>query len=93
MALPTKGERHPGSGRKPGTPNKDTKDLLALCESKGLNPFEALIELALNAETDDKKFDRLKEICQYIYPKRKAIEHSTDGENGFKIIVEDYRSK
>lgn len=34
------------------------------------------------------------EACQYLYPKRKAIELSNDGEDrGFKVIIEDYSNK
>jgi len=31
-----------------------------------------------------------KEACEYLYPKRKAMELSADGETGFKIVIEDY---
>lgn len=32
------------------------------------------------------------EACEYLYPKRKAVELSA-GENGFKVIIEDYMAK
>ena len=32
------------------------------------------------------------EACQYILPKKKAMEIS-NGENGFKLIIEDYTTK
>lgn len=35
----------------------------------------------------------VQEACKYLHPQRKAIEHSTDQENGFKVIVMDYLSK
>lgn len=34
-----------------------------------------------------------KEACEYIHPKRKAIEISNDGENGFRVVIEDYQTK
>lgn len=34
--------RTPGSGRKPGTPNKDKQSLLETAEALGVNPFEFL---------------------------------------------------
>lgn len=34
-----------------------------------------------------------KEACQYLYPKRKAVELSSDEGTGFKIVVEDYSGK
>jgi hypothetical protein len=39
--------------------------------------------------------DRLhaaKEACRYLYPQRKAVEHTT-GEEGFRVILEDYTGK
>lgn len=78
-------------GRKPGTPNKRIS-VWEICQSISLNPFEELAKIA-NAPENERRFDALKELCQYIEPKRKAIEHSTDEEKGFRIIVEDYRSK
>lgn len=48
-------------------------------------------------ELDDpgRRLDAAEKICQYIHPKRKAIEHSgVDGEDiGIRIIVEDYGAK
>lgn len=70
-------------GRQKGTPNKDTRTLLEICEQRNLNVFEAMVELAIVEEDDCKKFDRLKEIAQYLYPKRKAIEHSGEIKNPY----------
>lgn len=33
-----------------------------------------------------------KEACEYIHPKRKAVELSNDSEKGFVIVVKDYES-
>jgi len=33
------------------------------------------------------------EATKYLMPQRKAVEISTEGDKGFKIIVEDYSSK
>ena len=94
LPKPKKGERVPGSGRKPGTPNGNTKTLIELCEKRGLNLFEAFLEIIQDENADPGlRFNALKEAAQYIYPKRKALEHSADAEKGFRIIVEDYRKK
>lgn len=93
MGLPKKGERHPGSGRKPGKPNKDTRELLAICEEHGLNPFEAALKMAIETIDPDKKFEKILKLFPYLYAQRKAVEHSTDPEKGFRIIVEDYSPK
>lgn len=60
-------------GRRAGTPNKDTDLLLMKCHEKGLDVFGAMIELA---QGDDipAKLTMLKELAQYLYPKRKALE-------------------
>ena len=66
-------------GRKKGTPNKKTQDLMAMCEARGINLFEAFLEIIEDVNADPNlRFSALKEAAQYVYPKRKAIEHSVD---------------
>lgn len=67
--------RTPGSGRTKGTPNRFTQNLMQICEEKDLDVFQALVEVALDKESSD-RFHALKELAQYLYPKRKALEHS-----------------
>lgn len=57
-------------GRKKGTPNKVTADLMKICEEEGLDPFRALIKLSFTSERC------LLELCQYVLPKRKALDHT-----------------
>lgn len=33
------------------------------------------------------------ELMKYIYPQKKAHEHSTDPDKGFRLIIEDYTKK
>lgn len=73
MAAPKGHPRY--GGRVKGKPNKMTLDLIALCEAKGINPFEALLEMALH-EDPNIQMQAIKEICQYVLPKRKAVEHT-----------------
>lgn len=79
-------------GRQKGTPNKSSQELMAICEKHNCNVFESMVILAVEEHNKDKKFDRLKEIAQYLYPKRKAVEHSGHQE-GFIIKIEDYGKK
>lgn len=66
-----KGEpRTPGSGRKKGTPNKRTQNLMEICAEEGIDPFRALCRSAKESERS------LHELCQYVLPKRKALEHT-----------------
>lgn len=63
------------SGRKKGTPNKSTLTLLQKCEAKGIDVFEAMLDIAIEGDLAV-RFAALKEVAQYIYPKRKSLEHS-----------------
>lgn len=80
-------------GRQKGTPNKVTQDILARCEEMGCDPMKILMEFALHHPEDSRRFEAAKELCQYIYPKRKAMELTSGDEKGFKLIIEDYTSK
>lgn len=69
-----KGQKRPeGAGRKKGTMNKRTEALHEKCERLGIDPFEALLQFA-NHPDPMYRLSALKEICQYLYPKRRAIE-------------------
>jgi hypothetical protein len=68
--------------RKKGTPNKDTANLFALCDAKGINVFERLLDIAADSEHEF-NFAALRTASEYLYPKRKAIEHS--GEIGLLL--------
>lgn len=61
-------------GRRPGSLNKRTT-VLEKCEAIGLDPFQALAEIA-NDKMHEHQFLALKELCQYVEPKRKAVEVS-----------------
>ena len=83
----------PGSGRKKGSPNKKTIELLDICVKHGLHPFEGMVLLAKAEADPDKKFDKLEKIAQYVHPKRKAMEISNGDENGFLVVIKDYSKK
>ncbi len=99
-----KGKTRPeSSGRKKGTPNKRTEELMAICQEEGLDPFRALVRFAKGEPLEDipiekkigimlKQFDALKEVCQYLYPKRKALEHSGEINNPYMdLSVEELK--
>lgn len=62
-------------GRAKGTPNK-RKSLEEVCQAKGFDPFDAMLEIAQDDSDKHLRFQALKEVCQYLYPKRKTLEHS-----------------
>lgn len=77
-------------GRKPGTPNKNSLDLHAKCEAKGIDPFEKLLEYLEFPGEPNIRLQAIKEICKYLYPQRKAIEHSGEIANPYlKMPIED----
>lgn len=85
--------KNPESGRKKGVPNKRSQDLHDICEAKGISPFEALLDLASKGEKEETRLGALKEVCQYLWPKKKAVEHSVADEDGFRIIIDNYINK
>lgn len=70
-----KGVRH--GGRQKGTPNKRTQDLKDRIEALGCDPLAAMVQIgedAMQSGDNALAFSVFKELMQYIYPKRKAIE-------------------
>lgn len=79
-------------GRKAGTPNKRTS-VLELCQSIGLDPFLEMAKIAQMAH-HDRRFDALKELCQYIEPKKKQMDVAFDPDKAsIRIVIEDYGVK
>jgi hypothetical protein len=68
-------------GRAKGTPNKKTQLVQQQMEDLGFDPIESMIEICNQAMTDKNYAlagQMAKELAQYVYPKRKAVEHITD---------------
>lgn len=83
MGWPAGRPRPKAVGRRKGTPNRKTQLLMEICEAKGISPFEGLLELCVHPDVHI-RLGALREACQYLYPKRKAIEIS--GEMDMKLI-------
>jgi len=81
-------------GRKKGTPNKRTKEIIDKLDDLGCDPIIGMAKIAMD-ETQDiaLRGNMFKELAQYIAPKRKAIEHSSDVENPMQIVLKDYDFK
>lgn len=77
--------REKTGGRQKGTPNKRT-DVLAICEAKGLDVFASMVEIAKSEPDVGIRFSVLKELAQYIAPKRRQVEVET-GEGGLDLNV------
>ncbi len=80
-------QKPPGSGRKAGTPNKRTKSIEEKLEAMGCDPIEAMARLAMDEnESSALRFAALKELAQYVAPKRKAVEVSS-AQEPFVIVI------
>ncbi len=87
------GERR--GGRKAGTPNKATADLQAKLDGLGCDPIEGMARIAMNRRTPLAVRARLlAELAQYVYPKRRAIDHSSSDQSmSPQWIVKEYTPK
>jgi hypothetical protein len=76
-----------GSGRKAGAPNKRTKTIEEKPEALDCDPIEAMARLAMDeSEPSALRFAALKELAQYVAPKRKAIE-VTNGQSEIVVMM------
>ena len=70
-----KGHKRYG-GRTVGQPNKQTRDLFAICEKHGVNIFESMVLELANVEDGMSKIMALEKIAAYLYPKRGHLQIS-----------------
>lgn len=92
MARPTKGQRIEGSGRKKGTPNKQTADVLEKLSALGCDPIQGMVEIAAEAKSQGDialAGQMYKELAQYVAPKRKAVEMSVSGSLSLEQMLSD----
>ncbi len=61
--------------RPKGSPNKKTSLVERLLEKMEAEPIGHMAHLMMDEEADPKmRFDAAKELAQYVYPKRRALE-------------------
>ena len=71
------GERR--GGRREGTPNRRTLEIIEKLEALGCDPVEGMAKLAADENNSAELRGRMyAELAQYVAPKRKAVEHSGD---------------
>jgi hypothetical protein len=84
-------------GRKAGTPNKATSDLILTLNRLKCDPIRGMAQIAMDESNEPALRGKMfAELAQYIHPKRKALEHS--GPDGgaiplLRVIVEDSSAK
>ena len=74
-----KGERR--GGRTKGTPNKRTQQVMDILNNLDCNPIEGLVKIAnIAMEKQDYALagSMYKELSQYAFPKRRAVEMSAE---------------
>jgi hypothetical protein len=72
------GERR--GGRKRGSPNRRTLDVIEKLAALDCDPIEGMALIAMDKKSPVELRGRMfAELAQYIAPKRKAVEHSADG--------------
>ena len=87
MALFQKGKPKTG-GRKKGSPTRLAREVQAKMEELGCDPIEGMARLAMNESLDPGLRGKMfSELAQYVYPKRKSVEHS--GPDGAPIETHD----
>lgn len=83
------GERR--GGRKRGTPNKSTQDLIEMIEATGcVHPVQGMAEIAVIARSDgnlDLAQTCYKELAQYVASKKKAVEHTGSVETNQPLVI------
>lgn len=79
-------------GRKRGTPNRRTQAVIERLEALSCDPLEGMVQIAQQAQQEGDLSlagAMFKELAQYIYPKRKAIEvqeHSIVEQVGIRVV-------
>ena len=75
-------------GRQRGTPNIATAEVQAKLEALNCDPIGGMARIATAAEKrgDDELAGKMyRELAQYLYAKRKALEHSADHDGVLEI--------
>ena len=64
-------------GRKAGTPNKRTLNVIERLDELGCDPIEGMATIALDSQNPVELRARMfSDLAQYVAPKRRAIDHS-----------------
>ena len=75
-------------GRSKGTPNKRTQEVVDKLRELGCDPIEGMAHIASDESVDlPLRAQMLKELAQYVAPKRKAVEHSGDAAAVIPMVV------
>ena len=80
-------------GRQKGTPNKKTQALIDILDSLKFDPVRKIYEL-LPSLDEWQQTQVCLDLISYLYPKRKAVEHTgADGEAIGIAITDEHKSE
>jgi hypothetical protein len=75
-------------GRQPGTPNKATAELQQKLAALGCDPIVGMATIAENlANSVEIRLKAYSELCQYVYPKRRAVDVGGDPDVGIQRVI------
>jgi hypothetical protein len=67
-------------------PNKLTADARQRLEELGCDPLEGMATIAMDPKAPEELRGRMfAELAQYVYPKRKAIDHTVTGGSAINV--------
>lgn len=69
-------------------PNKFRWDVSQICIEMGFDPFRKLIEIATEGQYEKNRLEAAKELANYIAPKLRSVELSTEAGKHFNVIIE-----
>lgn len=84
----SKGGARPGSGRPKGKANKRTQEIQERLDALDCDPIEGMAMIANDTSLDHGlRLQAMKELAQYVAPKRKAVDMSTTFDGSVNIEV------
>jgi hypothetical protein len=83
------GERR--GGRQRGTPNRASTEISEKLAALGCDPIAGMAQLAMDPSNSPELRARMyAELAPYVFPKRKAIEHSAADDAGIIVRIAKY---
>ena len=82
--------RQKTGGRTKGTPNRRTQAVVERLEELNCDPIEGMVIVSKNAmAAGDYQLagSMFKELAQYVFPKRKAIDHTLTNSESDEIFI------
>jgi hypothetical protein len=83
-----KGGKREGAGRKKGVPNKRNLEIVERLLELGCDPIEGMALIAQDKNNTPELRGRMyAELAQYMFPKRKAIEHTGEVNHNYVMAL------